>query len=76
MDEAISGNQVGANPPLKPSMRTMKREGNFYASIFSPSSTNTAVFLLRSFDDLCAKSFLMSAIFLYCFETLTLAYFQ
>jgi hypothetical protein len=32
--------------------------------------------LLRSIDDLCAKSFLMSAILLYNFEHLTLAYFQ
>jgi len=41
------------------------------------SSTNTtAWFLLRSFDDLCAKSFLMLAILLCNFETLTLAFFQ
>jgi len=34
------------------------------------------VILLRSFDDLSAKSFLMLAILLYNFEILTLAYFQ
>jgi len=42
------------------------------------STKTTAWFLLRPFDDQCAKSFLMSAIaiLLYNFETLTLAYFQ
>jgi len=40
------------------------------------SMNTTAWFLLRSFDDLCAKSFLMLAILLYNFETLTLAYFH
>jgi hypothetical protein len=41
------------------------------------SSSNTAAwFSLRAFDNLCTKSFLMLAILLYNFETLTLAFFQ
>ena len=50
---------------------------DFDIFLMEKSSTNaTAWFLLRSFDDLCTKSFLMSAILLYNFETLTLAFFQ
>jgi len=50
---------------------------DFDIFLMDKSSTNTTTWLLvRPFDDLCAKSFLMSAILLYNFETLTLAYFQ
>jgi len=50
---------------------------DFDIFLMDKSSTNgTPWFLLRSIDDLCAKSFLMSAILLYNFEHLTLAYFQ
>ena len=40
------------------------------------SMNTTAWFLLRSFDDLCTKSFLMLAILLCNFETLNLGFFQ
>jgi len=50
---------------------------DFDIFLMHKSSTNTTGwFLLRSFDDLCAKPFLMLAILLYNFETLTLAYFR
>jgi len=50
---------------------------DFDIFLMDKSSTNTtAWFLLRSFDNLSAKSFLMMAIWLYDFETLTLAFFQ
>ena len=50
---------------------------NFDIFLMDKSSTNTtASFLLRSFDDLCTKSFLMLVILLYNFETLTLALFR